>query len=255
MITISQSLTGALYFRQDKRVVWIVLEQSPGKYTAMVRDASTGKSKALDFSNQKEAENFAQESSQAYLASRIFPTKNAETLLNDLEKENVESIRYELRRKGITDTSRANIERIDDNRSIHQSVADAATYDETSVLAVKDKRGNLQSALAYELVPDYDDNGNELKGTKALYVEYLATAPWNAARANDDRVVSGAGARAIAEAVKEAEKVGAQKVQLTALDGAKPFYKRIGMSNDKYDSFFELELGTYKAKELVAKYG
>ncbi len=85
-------------------------------------------------------------------------------------------------------------------------------------ISVRDVKGRLQ-ASAYVT----SRNGY-------LYLELLASAPWNVARIpGDEKVVKGAGTTAIVAVIKESVKRGyGGKVQLEALPNAVPFYEKLG---------------------------
>ena len=144
------------------------------------------------------------------------------------------------------DGSMKTFSRLEDNKSIIEAIQDS-NLSGKKILSVKDKSGNLQAAASFHMRKE--------SGLDTLHVDLLATAPWNAARGNDARTVSGAGARAIAEAAKESIRQGGEgRISLIALSGAKGFYQNIGMTpNPSFDSLFTLS--PEKAQELIRKYG
>ncbi|MBN3949364.1 MAG: GNAT family N-acetyltransferase [Nostoc sp. NMS7] len=105
----------------------------------------------------------------------------------------------------------------------------AATSDETNarnknLAGVVDSSGNLQALYKYKISKDH------------VFVTDLATSPDNLLKS--DKSVKGAGRMAILDAVKKSKQSGFDgRVELIAVEGAIPFYKKMGFevkSGDKY---------------------
>lgn len=149
---------------------------------------------------------------------------------------------------GITDNSR-----ITDNYSIGNGNDGIASKNFTKAqkLGVYDNKGNLQATAVYSInrpLPDFDDGT-----TPHVYIDLLASAPWNMAKT--DKTVKGAGTKAIIEAVKLSEKEGLEgRVILQPLEGAKGFYEKLGFK-ELPGTFGNWELTPAKAKELLKKAG
>ncbi len=108
-------------------------------------------------------------------------------------------------------------------------------------ISIRDGKGRLQASASV---------ANSSRGH--LYLELLATAPWNIAKTKgDDRVVRGAGTAAMVAVIKESVKRGyGGKVKLFPLDSAILFYEKLG---------FEPGSGGYvlsseKAQKLLRMY-
>jgi len=142
-----------------------------------------------------------------------------------------------------------NPDRLSGNYLIGGLVADSKGSEK---IAVYDGKGNVQAAAAYQKIDqEYIDNfgGKD----PHIYVDYLATAPWNIAKT--DKTVRGAGTEAIISAVELSKKEGFDgRVRLSPTDDAKPFYDKLGFKLDK-DSGYDYELSPQDAKILLSKVG
>lgn len=85
-----------------------------------------------------------------------------------------------------------------------------------------------------------------------IYIDYLATAPWNFT--NDPRAIKGAGTKAIIEAIKlDKQQGGTGEVRLFGIDRALPFYEKVGFK--PYSGKNKLKLSAEDAEKLLKKYG
>lgn len=118
---------------------------------------------------------------------------------------------------------------------------------EESHLTIKGTNGKTQSALIYSTSKE-----------KGLYIEYLATAPWNLVE-GDPRSEKGSGAKAIVEAVKISQKDGHKgRITLESVSSAIPFYEHLGFKNVRKETRSDLglyELSPEDAQKLLKKYG
>lgn len=108
------------------------------------------------------------------------------------------------------------------------SILQALKFAPESVTVIRDKQGNAQAFLVAET--------KEKGGQKYNYVEFVLTAPWNAAsNSKDPRKVKGAGTEAIKVAIKQSKKNGGEgRLLLNSADEAIPFYKKLGFKQGKY---------------------
>jgi hypothetical protein len=138
--------------------------------------------------------------------------------------------------------SKVDPELLGDSKYIATMVSGNA-FPENSI-GIKDSKGNIQAAATYAL-----EKGH-------LYINYLATAPWNFT--SDSRAVRGAGTKAIIEAIKlEKQRGGKGEIQLYALDRAIPFYKKLGFKAKSSSLIDEnkLKLSAEDANKLLEKFG
>ncbi|GEM_PF-2016985 len=251
-----ESKEGKTIYKSDfiNQALATVSQREDGKYVSSASHLYRFGTIEAAFNTKAEANKHAKTSAEVYLATKVFPIKKVEAALNEQQSKDIGKLKQRLAEKKITDFSGENLDRIVDNKIIHRDVRDAIQYENAKALAIKDKSGNLQSAIAYDIIPSI---GRKNQQETALYIEYLATAPWNAARSSDSRAARGAGARALAESIKQAKKEKADKVQLVALEGAKPFYNKMGMTyrGKEDDGYFEIAVDSSQAKTLIEKYG
>lgn len=114
---------------------------------------------------------------------------------------------------------------------------------DSSYIGIRDTSGNLQSAATYI---EQDD---------ALFVEYLASAPWNV-KGDDSRRMKGAGSAAIEALVLESVKRGrGGALRLESLEGAVGFYEKIGFQRKSNDNVPEMELSAEDAKKWLDSRG
>lgn len=118
------------------------------------------------------------------------------------------------------------------------------TAKSSNFVGVKDSKGNLQAAATFM---EEDDH---------LYLDYLATAPWNV-KGKDSRAVKGAGTSAMEMLIKTSFAKGyGGRIKLDTLPGAKSFYEKIGfiVPNPK-GAPNEMELTPSAAMEFLNKRG
>lgn len=141
------------------------------------------------------------------------------------------------------------IERMENNYGIGYGVATSLGADK---IGVYDDKGNLQATAIYSK-RGKDDVSDDVK--EHVYIDYLATAPWNVIES--DKSVKGAGTQAILEAVKLSQKEGYDgRVRLYPIDDAKPFYEKLGFKSTDPTGFFDdWELSPNDAKILLNKTG
>lgn len=110
---------------------------------------------------------------------------------------------------------------------------------------VVDSNGRLQSVALIDPRDGY------------VYVDSLATAPWNILKeVGDERVMPGAGRAAIVRAIEESVQLGnGGRLRLTPLSGARGFYERLGFTPIVNDYGIEyLELAPDVAQGLLSTY-
>lgn len=108
-----------------------------------------------------------------------------------------------------------------------------------TVSSITDSNGVVQAGMHYSLKRNH------------LYIEYLATAPWNILeKGKDERSVKGAGTEAIIQAIKLSQEAGFKgQVKLEALKDAVPFYKKMGFTGSSQ----KMTLSPENAKKTVSK--
>ena len=134
----------------------------------------------------------------------------------------------------------AEFDRLADNSAIRKAIAKSTKP--ANFRGVRDADGNLQAAIAIS------------KNRDALYVDYLATAPWNVSKSSgDSRAMKGAGTAAIAEVIREslANKKTKGKVRLNSIPGAEGFYQTLGF---KKTTGSYMELSPTDAKAFLDAY-
>lgn len=139
------------------------------------------------------------------------------------------------------------VQKLSDNYGIGYGVATSLGAEK---IAIYDKNGNVQAAAAIQKKgKDAVDDGVE----PHVYIDLLATAPWNVI--NTDKTVKGAGTQTIAEAVKLSDKEGYNgRVRLYPIDEAKPFYEKLGFK-EVANTFGDWELSPTDARLLLSKLG
>ncbi len=122
----------------------------------------------------------------------------------------------------------------------------AAKPENTRIL--KDAKGNMQAAASIQEKKD------------SLYIEYLATAPWNV-KGGEAKSVKGAGTAMIEHIIQESVKKGkGGSVTLESLPDAISFYEKIGFKNlgqaaDYNDGVVSMKLDAKAAQEFLKKRG
>lgn len=113
-------------------------------------------------------------------------------------------------------------------------------YKNSYGIGIKDSKGIVQGGLIYS------------KERGHIYVEYLATAPWNILeKGKDERTVKGAGTEAITQAIKISKKEGFEgRLKLQAVPSALDFYKKLGFEGD----VTEMQLSPKSAEALLKKH-
>jgi hypothetical protein len=111
----------------------------------------------------------------------------------------------------------------------------------TKRVGLYDEKGNVQGAMEYKVKKDH------------VYVEYLATAPWN--NTKSDKSVRGAGTEGLIQAVQISKQQGYKgKVVLEALPDSAPFYEKMGFKPVPGKTLV-YQLDPKSAEELLKKYG
>lgn len=153
----------------------------------------------------------------------------------DKELEDMDEARYGAKNK----YSDVDPETLNDSIWIARTVYNSISPDR---IGIKDSKGNLQAAAIYK------------KEKGHIYIDYLATAPWNFT--NDSRATKGAGTQAVIEAIKlEKQRGGAGEVRLYGLDKALPFYDKLGFKAYKPGNKNFLKLSASDANKLLEKFG
>lgn len=137
--------------------------------------------------------------------------------------------------------SKTDMDLLGDSVYIADAVHSAFVNGDAKVLGVKDAKGNIQAAAVYDRMNNH------------VYIEYLATAPWNFS--NDSRAIKGAGTKAIIETIKmEKASNRPAEIRLYALDRAVPFYEKLGFKPYKGNKH-DLKLSAEDANKLLEKFG
>jgi hypothetical protein len=138
-------------------------------------------------------------------------------------------------REDLTDKQR---EDIDDNASIWGYLNQASGNSEYRVIQ------NSKGIQAATLFDEEDDH---------LYINYLATASHNLKGFENDKTTRGQASLAVAEVAKESIKRGkGGAIELYALDGARPFYEKIGFEPIQ-GTEGSYRMSAEKAKALIEK--
>lgn len=118
-------------------------------------------------------------------------------------------------------------------------------------------------ALEYEsiaqglMILELDCHGSRLEfGKNLVYIDYLATAPWNRPSIQDPPSFKGVGTTLVTFAVKRSFDLGYKgRLGLHALPSAKDFYRKLEMVDFGYDADKQnlkyFELSSDKALKLV----
>lgn len=113
-----------------------------------------------------------------------------------------------------------------------------------SFRGVRDLTSNLQAGAIVTDMSDY------------LYVDYIATAPWNITK-DLPKSVSDAGTSLMVKLVQESISKGySGRIMLEAVSGTSEFYQRIGFVRTGFgsDAAPEMELTPIAARELLRRY-
>lgn len=206
------------------------------KSTGFVAYNTTTKIKqGLSFATENAAKQYLRETTQMYSERNIFSTEQATKILDYGRQEESRL----MKQSSIAGYSKAKVEDLTDNQWIGSTIQTEGQKSRARLIGITDKDGNLQVAAKYNL------QGNN------LYVDYLATAPWNFS-SNDPRAVKGAGAAALAELARISQNSGKDgRIRLSALEGAQSFYEHLGFQYSKG----EYSLSKANAKKLIEKYG
>jgi hypothetical protein len=133
--------------------------------------------------------------------------------------------------------------RIQSNAALISMISDDVLFEPDSFRGVRDTDGNLQAAA---VVTDRGDH---------LYLDYLATAPWNLMR-NSPRSVREAATALVVELVKESMRNGYfGRIIADAVSGSSSFYERIGFVRTGFSSAAvpQMELIPQAASSLLRK--
>ena len=123
------------------------------------------------------------------------------------------------------------LRRIEANARLISLIQSDAVSTPENFRGVRDTNGNLQAGA---IVTDMDDY---------LYVDYMATAPWNIIR-DSPRGVRRAATKLMAQIVRESIDRGYRgQIMVDAVGGTADFYRTIG--------FIETEEGSVSAPEMV----
>lgn len=215
------------------RSIGFISEESNGFFGVSLTRLGVGNLATMPFAQIDTAKTFLTDVAEEYASRRLIPTALADEALQDI-KQQLKDHRKKISRNPYKKTKPDILE---DNIWIGAEVAAAVSDKSGNVLAMIDENGNLQSAANYSYESDH------------IYVDFLATAPWNLGQEN--RTTKGSGARVLAEIANLSFKKGKKgKIKLTALDNARPFYEHIGFIDEgKYS------LSTEAANKLIEKYG
>lgn len=135
--------------------------------------------------------------------------------------------------------------RILSNARLIATISEDILFEPENFRGVRDLAGSLQAAAT---VIDRDDH---------LYLDYLATAPWNVTR-NSPLCVRESATALVVELVKESVGSGYKgRIIVNAVAGSSSFYERIGFVATGFGSVGapEMELTSEAAKRLLVKYG
>jgi hypothetical protein len=134
---------------------------------------------------------------------------------------------------------------------IASNISNNARYYPENIRAVVDSKGKIQAAADIKMGQDY------------VYINYLATAPWNVGSnrgrspSTDPRAIKGAGRGMMRQIVIESFQRGKQgKIRLESLKGAEKFYEKCGFK--KIGDFFgmpEMELSSSSARQFLEQTG
>jgi hypothetical protein len=137
------------------------------------------------------------------------------------------------------------LQRVAENYGIGFSLANSKGG---TKLGVYDEKGNLQAAASYSIRKQRD---RYTLAEPHIYIEYLATAPWNVAKT--DKTVKGAGTDAIVQTIELSKKKGfGGRIRLSPIEGAEPFYEKLGFKPDRTGST-TWELSPSEAEKLLKK--
>lgn len=116
------------------------------------------------------------------------------------------------------------------------------------------KDGRLQGAILYRV----DAESVLESGEGAVYVDRLATAPWNRAPVTSSPSHSGVGSALLRHAIHHSHKLGLRgRVSLTTLPGATSFYAKLGFVDTgmTVEKLPLLELPADEARKILIKEG
>ena len=167
----------------------------------------------------------------------MFPIEKAQKI-ESYGREQIKSLSKTVHDSGY---NKAKLDILKDNQLISDNIIEEGSRKNARLIGLQDKAGNLQAMAKYSKKSDH------------IYVDYLATAPWNFS-SNDSRRVKGAGAGAIVELINLSVQSGKKgKIKLVALDGAVPFYKHLGFKAT--GGISEYVLTPENAMKVLEKYG
>jgi|GEM_PF-6608103 hypothetical protein len=133
---------------------------------------------------------------------------------------------------------------LSENARIGSVIKDARTDEK---IAVYDSKGNLSAAATIILVKE-----SKPGEPPHLFVDYLATAPWNLA--DTDKKVKGAGTEVLLESIRLSKKEGMNgRIKLIPVDNSFNFYEKLGFQEIK--NSFTWELSPKQADILLSKFG
>lgn len=189
----------------------------------------------IPFKSADEADKYLKNTIQNFAESRVIPTsKKDEIIQHNLKK--IESLKDKNKDNPYNNTDK---EILHDNIGIADEIK-SLLKSNSNAIATIDEHGNIQAAAKYK------GRGNH------IYVDFLATAPWNLAESHENKV-RGAGAKTLAHlAQKSIDKGYKGKLKLTPLEKAKGFYKHLGFVEDENE---KMHLSPEAAKKLIEKYG
>lgn len=128
-----------------------------------------------------------------------------------------------------------------DNKNVVEDIQYSISHNSSNIV-IRDNQNNLQSAAIYEEKKDH------------IYLEFLATAPWNLDN-KDPRKVKGAGTAALEQLALKALKAGHGKISLFSMRNAISYYKKIGFVPEKPDNDQSLVLNKQATQEFLRKRG
>lgn len=172
-----------------------------------------------------------------YTMSKKDLMKNIDNNIKEYENK-IKDLEKELNKKGIANLDEDSIEKIADSIDIIKGINNAVLTG-GKVKMLTDKKGIPQSSMAYREESDH------------IYIDLLATAPWNMLNNGDLRKTKGAGTNIIVEAIKESERLGKYgKIKLYPLPQSAGFYKKLGFEKDPSGG---MVLSSENAKKLKTK--
>lgn len=224
---------GAILHKVSGGKILAITTKNDSEYTTDISKI-TGYDKKITLPTEDRAKAFAKEAVQEYVDRHVLSVPFAETHKSKLQKEN-DKLKKSLDKVGLTSDMK---DVYKDNMLVGHEIIAAAKQKNKNMVAMVDSNGKMQAAAFYK------------EEKSALYVEYLATAPWNLST-KDPRLTRGAAAKTLATISQTSVDLGKRgKIELTSLPRAESFYEKMGFVKG-----LEMSLSEKRAKELREKYG